>query len=323
MPPLKVKTNLPNAGKSAAKPYDAAMKNTQTKAGKGVKVTKVAKTVAKSGTVTKNKVQVSRKKVEVEILVGEVDDEIDELMKHAKKQVSKHHEGDQPPLPASSTVQQGWQQHPSRLAFNPPRSVTPGDAGYWSGNEYAAPADDDHESIDVLIDDLLKPKTGKRNTTSKQCIDKALLLVELEVEDTTHTLNKASSSTSALGRIGDGKVKDDDTMSAAQQSSNAAAVHGRLPKDPISPDDFDLAHTIVIRVLEHALKKNVDWFTMAKELEDGGLTNVKPIKAAKGKGRAKSKNAGEIGLEGEEAVSKTAKMPKVDGTFLFFHRSVT
>jgi hypothetical protein len=36
----------------------------------------------------------------------------------------------------------------------------------------------------------------------------------------------------------------------------------------------DLVHAVVIEVLEHALKKNIDWFTMSKELEEEGFKNA-------------------------------------------------
>jgi hypothetical protein len=310
MPPLKVKTNLPNA-KSAAAPYNTALKKKQINAGMEAKVAKkpTAKNV-KTATVTKGKVQASRKKVEVEIVIGDVDDELDELLEDDEKKSLFY--GGHGQAVAASTLQHFKQPH-SRLASILSRAGTPTeDPGYWSGNGNAA-EDDDQESINSLIDDLLKPKTVKAVATLKRAIN----TVPVESKD-NHRLNKAeaASNTTLLGEIGEKCVEGGNTVSA-QQSTKDASLITRLQEEPISSEHFDLAHTVVLKVLEFAMKKNVDWFTMAKELEAAGLINAKPTKAAKGRGKAKGKKeAEENELESDEVSSKPAKMPKVDGTFL-------
>ncbi|KAJ9092008.1 hypothetical protein QFC21_006988 [Naganishia friedmannii] len=309
MPPLKVKTNLPNA-RSAAAPYDAALNKNQLNVGKETKAAKTTNRTTKTGAATKSIVQASRKKVEVEILLGDVDgidDEADELLKDEAKRGSKDGRRNRPES-AAFTIQHGNQHH-SRLASIPPRSDTPaGDTGYWSGNEYAAP-DEEKESIDSLIDDLLKPKNRKNATTLKHAVDNVPIQGKGEA---AHKLDKAASNTTAPGKIGDKCGEGNDTVSD-KQSSKDTTLHARLPDEPISPDHFDLAHTIVIKVLEHGLKKNVDWFTMAKELEGAGLTTAKKTKAARGKGKAKGKKTvDEDELESEDAASKPAKISKVD-----------
>lgn len=72
----------------------------------------------------------------------------------------------------------------------------------------------------------------------------------------------------------------------------------------------------MIKVLEHALKKNIDWFTMSKELEAQGIKNGK-VTALKGKG--KGKRAKGDNDDGEESDSNTARQKprvKMDGNSL-------
>lgn len=311
MPPLKVKTNLSNA-RSAAAPYDVALKKNQLKARKESKVAKPTQNKAKmTDTVPKAKelakVKASSKKVEVEILVRDVDVEIDELLEDEER--ARYGKGDHL-TPRGSTVQE-FHQHHSQLASNATRLETPiSDTGYWSGNEHAAPHDDNEESLNSLLDDLLKPKTDQSVAALKRVIEKVPTKDEREAAS---KLEEATSSTSALGKLGGKRVKSNETVSVHQASKDSTFPGEEF----ISSEHFNLAHTVVIKVLEHALNKNVDWFTMAKELESAGLTNVKKSKAATGRGKGKNKAVGaQDELESEEVSSKLEKMPKVDGNFL-------
>ncbi|KAJ9121189.1 hypothetical protein QFC24_004863 [Naganishia onofrii] len=205
MPPFKVKTNLPNA-KSAAAPYDAALRKKQINAGMEA---------------------ASRKKVEVEIVIGDVDGELDELLEDDEKKSLFY--GGHGQAVAASTLQHFKQPH-SRLASILSRAGTPTeDPGYWSGNGNAA-EDDDQESINSLIDDLLKPKTVKSVAT----LNRAINTVPVESKD-DHRVNKAeaASNTTLLGEIGEKCAEGGNTVSA-QQSTKDASLITRLQEEPIS-----------------------------------------------------------------------------------------
>ena len=78
----------------------------------------------------------------------------------------------------------------------------------------------------------------------------------------------------------------------------------------------DLVHAVVIEVLEHALKKNIDWFTMSKELEEEGFKNARvPTCAGKGKGR-RMEGTDEHAEEPKDNTARQKPRFKLDGNYL-------
>lgn len=134
--------------------------------------------------------------------------------------------------------------------------------------------------------------------------------------------NKVGIVAGQHGAVGFSKTeqKTNDTLEFgshvhAQPSNARASVASpttRIQPNLAKGEESDLSHSIILKVIEHALKKNIDWHTMAKELETEGLT--KSAQSAKAKGKGKGKKVDRVDAEGENAGQR--KMGKVDGNLL-------
>ncbi|GHJ84268.1 hypothetical protein NliqN6_0670 [Naganishia liquefaciens] len=151
----------------------------------------------------------------------------------------------------------------------------------------------DQESLDAMIDNLLQKDAGKEVRAMGEATKKSK----------TSTIDKQSAiSGAALGTL---KPRD------ALLKSGQSASYG-IP---------DLVHAVVIKVLEHALKKNIDWFTMSKELEEEGFKNARvPTCAGKGKGR-RMEGTDEHAEEPKDNTARQKPRFKLDGNYLYelFH----
>lgn len=180
-----------------------------------------------------------------------------------------------------------------------------GEAMFWEGG--------DQESLDDMIDNLLKRDTGNVAMEKGNAVKKATAAATVQGQ-------AAFSKVKGKGSI----LPTDKKNKASLSGTSNAPVPGMTPPrsatvtagHPIMDGTRDLAHSIVIKVLEHALRKNIDWFTMSKELEAEGLKNGRPAAlGGKGKGKAAKLNGEHV----EGADSTTARQNsrvKMDGNAL-------
>ncbi|KAJ9108132.1 hypothetical protein QFC19_002599 [Naganishia cerealis] len=303
MPPLRTKTNLPNA-KIDSTPSDGTLKQKHTKSGaktsianRADKYTSAATTRGKED-IGKVQARASRKEVQVGILVGTMDHEIDELLNDEIDELMEDED--------ELVLEYDDAKH---IGERP-------DGASHLGGDKREPPKEDQDTLDSLLDSLLESQKGKGTTAAKHIIGK--LLISCEEEEAAYGPNKGTSSIEALNKRG----KNESTpivgggTTTVQQTFNDPTLATRPLDGFTSVNHLDLAHTVVIKVIEHALKKNIDWFNMAKELEQAGLTNDRNKKVAKTKGKAKGKKGQDEKPEDNDVTVKAAKLPKFDGNYL-------
>lgn len=164
------------------------------------------------------------------------------------------------------------------------------------------------ESIDDLIDNLLK------NDTRKVAKEKG----DVGKKTTGHVqapIAKVDAKRSTL------PSDEKDKTSATPHLSKVPDTSMPPPRSATSATDLavagapDLAHAVVIKVIEHALRKNIDWFTMSKELEAEGFKNGKIAARGKGKGKGSKADDGHGAGDDSTTVRQNASV-KMDGNSL-------
>lgn len=322
MPPLKNKTNLPSVDRRTAvepsdppnkkKPYSQMVKVASDKGqlramtakaagghgqGKGKKDIAVAigKRTKQSGT--------AKRQLEVEVIIPRSASSIplNEAEKDELASDSDVHDH------IGGTTVAG--KFPSRSA-NAEVDVIPGsdeEAGsqtrqimFWERGE--------EESLDDMLENLLPKDTEKAvkekgNVTKKEPSMQAPFgnSIGKQPINASNPKNKKS----ALGE------RSGATVSLATESRTTPLA----TEQPAIIGTPSLEHAIVIKVLEHALKKNIDWFTMSKELEAQGFKDGKVI----AKGKRKGKRGNVDADDGEESDSNTARQKpgvRMDGNSL-------
>jgi hypothetical protein len=318
MPALKNKTNLPNLDRRESqesslppkkKPYSRKTDVAEKVASKGSdakpagsRVTSGAKKDVPAGTVKgANQGGKAKRQLEVEVIIerpikASHQDKEDEDELASDSDDSEH-----------STPKATVSKVPSR-SINVTRKnkmEVEEDAGneveepkFWQGGS--------QESIDDLLDNLLKSDGGNAERKKRDTGKKTMERLQVPIGRSTLPSDK----------------DDKNSATATAHPSDLPVASMPPPRSATSATDLavagapDLAHAVVIKVIEHALRKNIDWFTMSKELEAEGFKNGK-VATLRGKGKGKGSKANDGHGAGSDSttVRQTASV-KMDGNSL-------
>ncbi|KAJ9116673.1 hypothetical protein QFC20_000607 [Naganishia adeliensis] len=320
MPALKTKTNLPNSTKESSSLVDASEKtkkpyarkapvNTDKQTTKKPKATKAhaKKTDAPPALDPPRREGTSNRQVEVVIDRVMEEDEVaspldDEEHLHDGQTAGGH------PLRHTRDVAPRRQRAEANFVNQNE------EAEFWKG--------DDQESISDLIDDLLKRNNGHevaskggaaKGVQSGANIKHQNQIGDVAVQQRAPERNKQQHKLDITKP--DGPILEQPSVSG----TNLAAPSTRSPPKLAKGEEEDLIHSVVIKVIEHALSKNVDWYQMATE----GFRNRKAAQPVKAKGKGKGKKAEPVDGEGESSEPRKTQ-GKVDGNYLYdlFHYTI-
>lgn len=313
MPALKTKTNLPNSTKESSSLVDASEKtkkpyarqapvNTDKQTTKKPKATKAhaKKRDAPPALDPPRGEGTSNRQVEVVIDRVMEEDEVaspldDEEHLHDGQTAGGH------PLRHTRDVAPRMQRVEANFANQNE------EAEFWKG--------DDQESISDLIDDLLKRDNGHevaskggaaKGVQSGANIKHQNQIGDVAAQQRAPERNKQQHELDNITKP-DGPILEQPSVSG----TNLAAPSTRSPTKLAKGEEEDLIHSVVIKVIEHALSKNVDWYQMATE----GFPNRKAAQPVKAKGKGKGKKAEPVDGEGESSEPRKTQ-GKVDGNYL-------
>lgn len=308
MPALKTKTNLPNASKDPSSIGDAPEKKKKPYARKTSVVDKDKDTTKKpKAKVQPKKVNAapamdppraitgSTRRVEVVIDRMTVEDEI------ASPLDGDEHLGEdqiaQPRHPRISN-----DVAPSRQSIESSVVGRKEELEFWKG--------DDEESIDGLFDDLLGKDQALKGAVGKGM--KSGTDVKHQDQGGNAAARKRIAESDKKEQNSNDMIASDHPIHAQSSVStiNHAATSDRTPPKLSKVEEEDLIHSVVIKVLEHALSKNVDWYKMAAD----GFAGKKAVQPAKAKGKGKGKKADPS--DEREGLEPRKVLGKVDGNYL-------
>lgn len=305
MPAFKTKTNLPTARKDSSSLVDVPEKKKKPYVRKTVDIdketTKKPKTKAQpkktkaalamdlpceiSGSTRQVEVVIDRMTVEEDI-AGIVDEE---------EQSGNVQTAGNPDGRFSSDIAGNMQ------GVNQTRAGRKAEPEFWKGEE--------QESMDDLINNLLGKDKALNGGAGKGARS-----------DMDFKHQGQGGNGAALDRaVGSGNKQSSNDTSAPVHQTHAKSSESKpldaVPSNRSQPDlskgdEEDLIHFVVIKVIEHALSRNVDWYKMAAE----GFAGKKAVQPAKAKGKGKGKKADPSG--DEEGTGSRKLLGKVDGNYL-------
>ncbi|KAI5453985.1 hypothetical protein NCC49_004978 [Naganishia albida] len=313
MPALKTKTNLPTARKDSSSLVDVPEKKKKPYVRKTVDIDKETSKKPKARAQPKKTkaapamdppCQISGNTRQVEVVIDRMTLEediagiVDEEEQSGNVQTAGNPDGR-----FSSDIAGNMQ------GVNQTRAGRKAEPDLWKGEE--------QESMDDLINNLLgkdKALNGGAGSGARSDMD--------------FKHQGQGGNGAALNRtVGSGNKQSSNDTSAPDHQNHAKSSESKplhaVPSNRSQPDlskgeKEDLIHSVVIKVIEHALSRNVDWYKMAAE----GFVGKRAVQPAKAKGKGKGKKADPSG--DEEGTGSRKLLGKVDGNYLYdlFHYTI-